>query len=52
MEEILQMLLERIYTEYPEYGTMEIKLVFHCGNLESYEFSKTEKTLIKNKANF
>jgi hypothetical protein len=46
----IKVLIDRVIKEYPQYGSVELKFIFHAGNLEFHEFSKTDKTLVKKEA--
>jgi hypothetical protein len=44
---ILDKICERVIKEQPEFGKINIKLVFYSGKLKRIDFKKTEINLIK-----
>jgi hypothetical protein len=48
MKRILQEIFEKVEKEYPKFGSLSILLIFHDGRLSGIEFTKTEKTVLKN----
>jgi len=43
----LQLLFDRIIKEHPQFGNLEIKLVWHEGRFVRYDFIKTDSIVIK-----
>jgi hypothetical protein len=51
INKILNIIFERVIKEYPEFGKINIKLVFHSGKLKRVDFKKTEVNLLKEEHN-
>ena len=47
INEILSKIFERVIKEFPEFGKINIKLVFYSGRLERIDFKKTDVLLLK-----
>jgi hypothetical protein len=48
MNDILQEIIKKVKKEFPKFGSINVLLLFHENKLVGVEFSKTEKTVIKN----